>query len=135
MGDERKSGRFAVLGAVCLLAFITYVQRIGFVAISPTIREQFQFNSRQMGLLLAAFQLAYGLCEVPGGRLGDRLGVRYLLAVLAVNMSVVTAVTALAFGLPAVAALAFLVFIRAAFAPARRAFFLRSRGPWPTGCR
>ncbi len=40
MGDERKSGRFAVLGAVCLLAFITYVQRLGFVNVAPTITTQ-----------------------------------------------------------------------------------------------
>jgi ACS family glucarate transporter-like MFS transporter len=123
MGDERKSGRYAVLGAVCLLAFITYVQRLGFINVAPTIKDQFSFDQRDMGWLLAAFQLGYALFEIPCGWLGDRLGVRHLLALLALAMSIITAAAGLVLGLPVAAAFGFLFIARLAFGASQAGIF------------
>ena len=66
--------RYAVLGVACSLAILTYVQRQGFVATTPYIKEDLQFSNELMGYLAAAWLVAYGAFQVPGGLLGDRLG-------------------------------------------------------------
>src|SRR5438445_12584073 len=123
MGSAPQKTRFAVLAAVCLLALVTYVQRLGFINVAPTIKDHFHFDQRDMGWLFAAFQLAYALFEVPCGRLGDRLGVRHLLALLAIGMSIVTAATGLVMGLPIAAAFAFLFLARLAFGASQAGIF------------
>jgi sugar phosphate permease len=109
--------RFAVLAVVCLLAVVTYVQRVGFAVVAPELQIQYQFNPRQMGFLLAAFLIAYGLFEVPCGWLGDKLGVRHLLTLLAIGMSISTALVVLVmhFSEQTWQPLAYLLIVRFAF--------------------
>jgi MFS family permease len=40
----------------------------------PFIRESFTFNYTRAGILTSAFNLAYGIGQLPGGLLADRLG-------------------------------------------------------------
>jgi sugar phosphate permease len=83
--------RYLVLAAVCGLAVLTYVQRQGFVAGTTFIKTDLRLDDQQMGDLLAAWLVAYGLGQVPGGLLGDRLGARHLLTVLVLGWSLVLA--------------------------------------------
>jgi sugar phosphate permease len=93
--------RYVVLGAACLLAVLTYIQRLGFVNGLPEIKQDLGLNDTQTSDLAAAFLVAYGLFQVPGGLLGDRLGGRHLLTLLVLGWSVLTGLVALTATLPA----------------------------------
>src|SRR5260370_29393013 len=65
--------RYQVLGAASVLALITYIQRLGLLRDSgPELKKSLGLDDSQMGNIAAAFLVAYGLCQVPGGWLADR---------------------------------------------------------------
>jgi sugar phosphate permease len=112
--------RYLVLAAACSLAVLTYVQRQGFVAGTPYIKEDLRLNDRWMGYLGSVWLVAYGLFQVPGGLLGDRFGPRHLLTVLVLGWSLTVGAVALTARLPpggwvGFACLAVLQFLFAAF--------------------
>src|SRR4051812_48271628 len=107
--------RHLVLAAACSLAVLTYVQRQGFVAATPYIADALDLGPRQMGTLLAAWLVAYGLFQVPGGLVGDRLGARSLLTLLVLGWSLVLAAVALIAVLPDVSWLLFTVLVALRF--------------------
>src|SRR5262245_52042458 len=92
--------RYQVLAAACSLAVLTYVQRQGFVAGSPYIKSDLALDDEQMGYLASAWLVAYGLFQVPGGLLGDRLGGRHLITALVLCWSVTAGAVALTAALP-----------------------------------
>jgi sugar phosphate permease len=99
--------RYKVLALVCVLAVVTYIQRVGFSSGAPFIERGLGFDHDHMGYLAAAFLVAYGIFQVPGGLLGDRLGARHLLTILVLGWSLLTAGVALTVLLPPVLALQF----------------------------
>jgi MFS family permease len=104
------------LGFACALAVITYVHRLGFSTGAPEIGRSLGINSEQIGQLMAAFLVAYGLFQMPLGLLGDRFGGRNVLTVLVLAWSLLTAAVALAALLPSVAwQFAFLLVVRFLF--------------------
>jgi sugar phosphate permease len=100
--------RYGVLIFACALAVVTYIQRIGFSVGAPAIKQSLGLNDAQMGYLMSAFLVAYGLFQVPGGLLGDRLGARRVLTILVLGWSLLTGAVALAVLLPPAAALPFI---------------------------
>jgi sugar phosphate permease len=104
--------RYVVLAVACWLAVLTYVNRLGFSVAAPEIKGGLGLNDEDMGYLAAAFLVAYGLCQVPDGLLGDRFGGRTLLTVLVLGWSLLSGATALATLLPATAAFLFLLALR-----------------------
>jgi sugar phosphate permease len=64
-----------------------------------------------MGYLASVWLVAYGLFQVPGGLLGDRLGARHLLTILVLGWSVTAGAVALTAGLPPGAWLVFAVLV------------------------
>jgi sugar phosphate permease len=101
---EKSSGpsgvRFMVLALACGLAVITYIHRVGFATASAEIKEPLGLSDGDLGSLMAAFMVAYGLFEMPWGWLGDRLGVRNILAVVILGGSALTAALPLVVLLP-----------------------------------
>jgi sugar phosphate permease len=93
--------RYRVLAAACGLAFVTYVQRLGFGMGLPEIKRDLGLSDEQMGYLASAFLVAYGGFQVPGGFLGDRLGGRNVLACFVLGWSLLTGAVALTVFLPA----------------------------------
>lgn len=87
--------RHTVLGGACLLAVITYVLRVGFSSVSTEIRDDLGLRQDHWGYLVAAFMVPYGIFEVPWGSLGDRLGVRGPLALVALGGAATTAAVVL----------------------------------------
>ncbi len=79
-----------VMAAACALAVLTYVLRVGFAVASPQIKNELQLSSTQLAYLMAAFLLAYGMFEAPGGWLADRIGVRHFLTLLVLGASTAT---------------------------------------------
>jgi sugar phosphate permease len=91
---------YLVLFAACSLAVLTYIQRQGFIAGTPYIKRDLGLDDEQMGYLLSLWLVAYGLFQVPGGWLGDRLGARHLLTLLVLAWSLLVGAVALAAILP-----------------------------------
>src|SRR5262249_24537795 len=92
--------RFLVLGLACALAVRAYIHRVGFATASAEMRGPLGLSDRQLGWLMAAFMVAYGVFEMPWGLLGDRLGVRNILAVVMLGGSALTAALPLVVLLP-----------------------------------
>jgi sugar phosphate permease len=107
--------RYQVLAAGCLLAVLTYIHRLSFVSGLPYIKESLELDDELMGYVTAAFLLAYGTFQVPGGLLGDRFGSRHLLSIQVLSWSLLTGGVALVAALPATGAFAFLLVIRFLF--------------------
>jgi MFS transporter, ACS family, glucarate transporter len=116
--QERESRvRYQVLAFACALAVVTYIHRIGFVVGAPVIGASLRLSQTQVGYMMLAFQVAYGLFQVPGGLLGDRLGGRRVLTILVLGWSLSTAALGFAAVLPSVLLLplAFLLVMRFVF--------------------
>src|SRR6266849_1958324 len=94
--------RYQVLVAACALAIVTYIQRVGFAVAGPELKKSLNLDDQSWSYLTAAFLLAYGAFEIPGGLRGDRFGVRHLLVILVLGWSVMTGGIALVFFLPAI---------------------------------
>lgn len=109
--------RYQVLAAACSLAVLTYIQRQGFWGGAPYIKEDLGLNDEQMGYMASVWLVAYGLFQVPGGLLGDRLGARHLLTILVLGWSALTGAVALTALLPGGAwgTFAFLLVLRFLF--------------------
>ncbi|OAI52927.1 hypothetical protein AYO44_04565 [Planctomycetaceae bacterium SCGC AG-212-F19] len=92
--------RYRVLAAGGLLAYLTYINRLGFGVAAPDIKKDLSLGDEGVSYLAAGFMVAYGLCQMPGGLLGDRVGSRHLLTVLVLGWSLLSGLTALAAGIP-----------------------------------
>jgi sugar phosphate permease len=98
--------RYQVLAVTCVLAVLTYINRLGFGVAAPKIG----LTDPEMGYLSSAFLIAYGLFQVPGGLLGDKLGGRHVLTGLVLAWSLLSGITAMAALLPDRVAFLFLGF-------------------------
>jgi MFS transporter, ACS family, glucarate transporter len=99
--------RYEVLAVMCSLALLTYIHRIGFAVGAPVIGVSLRLSQTQIGYLMLAFQISYGLFQVPGGLLGDRLGGRRVLTSVVRGWSLTIGAMALAPLLPATMSLPF----------------------------
>jgi len=108
--------RYQVLAAGCSLAVITYIHRVGFATASAEFKKSLNLTDGHLGDLMAAFMIGYGLFEIPWGFLGDRLGVRNILAWIILGGSILTASLALVGLLPPDVAVVFNVMLVLRFA-------------------
>jgi sugar phosphate permease len=108
-GQPRASyGRWYILGLICLMYLITYLDRVNISTAAPAISAEFGFDRITMGVIFSAFVWAYALFQVPGGWLSDRFGARPVLAAIVAYWSVMTAATAAATGAVSFVVLRFL---------------------------
>ena len=91
--------RFVVLGLLCLLSGILYLDRICMSAAIDSIQTDLGLTNTESSYVLMAFTLAYGLFEVPTGRWGDRIGARRVLTRISLWWSAFTAMTGACTGL------------------------------------
>ncbi len=91
--------RYRVLGMLCLLSFILYLDRICISQALTDIQRDLGLSHSEMSYILGAFTLAYGLFEVPIGHWGDRHGSRGVLARIAIWWSAFTMLTGACTGL------------------------------------
>ncbi len=56
--------------------------------LSPFIRDEFNLNTTQVGWILSAFSLSYGIGQLPGGWLADHIGPRILITLSIVGVAV-----------------------------------------------
>jgi len=100
--------RYRVVVLAMLLAMVTYLDRVAIGTLAPAIRKDLGLSAVEMGWVFTAFQLAYGLFEVPTGRWADRVGTRSVLARIVIWWSALTAATAVAFNYPVMLGVRFL---------------------------
>ncbi len=105
--------RLGVLGFLCALAGILYLDRICLGTAADDIQWEFTtstftFTDTHISYVHMAFTLAYGLFELPVGRLGDRIGARKVLTRITLCWSLFTALTGAATGLYSLIVIRFL---------------------------
>jgi MFS family permease len=71
--------RYVTVAFAMSLAVIQYLDRVGISQAAPAIQRDLNLSKVQMSWALSAFVFAYALFEIPGGRLGDRIGPRRVL--------------------------------------------------------
>jgi ACS family glucarate transporter-like MFS transporter len=81
------------------MSFVLYLDRVCMGQAVKPIKEEFEITENwRMSVILMAFTLAYGLFEVPTGRMGDRYGVRRVLTRIVIWWSLFTMLTGACWG-------------------------------------
>jgi ACS family glucarate transporter-like MFS transporter len=107
--DSRATGaRWLLLGWLCSLALLLYVDRVCIGQAEKAIREELGLNKEQMSWVFGAFTLAYCLFEVPTGYWGDRFGSRRVITRVVLWWTAFTAMTGLAWNVWSLVILRFL---------------------------
>src|SRR5712691_6542236 len=93
MKFKRPPSTTIVLGLLCVMYLITYVDRVNIATAAPEIRRELSLSNTKLGLVLSAFGYPYLLFQVFGGWVGDRFGPRLTLFVCGVIWSSDTMLT------------------------------------------
>jgi len=88
-----------VLTLLCLLYFITYLDRVNVSTAAAGFSKDFHLNKTQIGLVFSAFAYPYLIFQVIGGWVSDRFGTRRTLIVCGLVWAGATILTGLASGL------------------------------------
>jgi MFS transporter, ACS family, hexuronate transporter len=76
-GRERAGHvRWVIIGMICMLTVINYIDRQTLSVLAPTIREAFGMSNVSYSRVVTAFLLGYTLSQAISGRLLDRIGTR-----------------------------------------------------------
>ena len=65
-----------VLAMLCVMYFITYIDRVNIGTAASEIQKELSLSNTQLGLVFSAFAYPYLLFQVIGGWVGDRFGPR-----------------------------------------------------------
>jgi MFS family permease len=68
----RPSAPRIVLGLLCALYFILYIDRVNIAVAAPLIKADLRLSNTQLGLVFSAFAIPYTLFQLIGGWIGDR---------------------------------------------------------------
>ena len=85
--------RHRVLGFLCLLAAVTYLDRVAISVAGPRIQDSLNISPEAWGWVVGVFTLSYAIFEIPTGRMGDRIGARRVLTRVVLWWSAFTAFT------------------------------------------
>lgn len=88
-----------VLALLCVMYFITYVDRVNIGTAASSIKTEFGLSNSQLGWIFSAFAYPYALFQVFGGWMGDRFGPRKTLFWCGIIWAAATILTGLAGGL------------------------------------
>lgn len=116
--------RHVMLGIMCLMYFITYIDRVNISVAAPMIKQEMHLSATQLGVLFSAFAYPYAAMQIFGGWLSDKYGPRLVLTVLSLFWAAATIMTGLAWGLVSLIVFRLLLGIGegGAFPTATRAF-------------
>jgi sugar phosphate permease len=96
MTRKRLTPTTIVLGLLCLMYLITYVDRVNIATAANEIRRELALSNTQLGLVFSAFAYPYLLFQVFGGWVGDRFGPRLTLFVCGLIWASATILTGVA---------------------------------------
>ncbi len=84
--------RWHIVGILCAVAFVLYVDRVNISVSAPYIATEFGLSAQSLGNILSAFLFGYAFGLVPGGWLADRFGPHRVLTAAGIAWAVLTAV-------------------------------------------
>ena len=96
---RRFKATHTVLGLVCIMYFITYVDRVNIATAASDIQKELGLSNTQLGFAFSAFAYPYLLFQVAGGWVGDRFGPRRTLFWCGVVWALATILTGFITGL------------------------------------
>ncbi len=99
MANRRWNPSSNVLLLLCLMYFITYVDRVNISTAAAAFKGELGLSNTQLGFVFSAFAYPYLICQVIGGWFGDRFGARRTLIVCGLIWSVATIMTGFVGGL------------------------------------
>src|SRR6201995_2407505 len=88
-----------VLLMLCIMYFITYLDRVNVSTAAAGFGKEFHLSHTQIGLVFSAFAYPYLVFQVIGGWVSDRFGARRTLIFCGALWAVATILTGLAGGL------------------------------------
>jgi MFS family permease len=88
-----------VLGLLCLMYFITYLDRVNVSTAAAGFAKDFNFNKTEIGLVFSAFAYPYLIFQIIGGLISDRFGARRTLIICGCIWAGATVLTGMAGGL------------------------------------
>ncbi|MBS0447336.1 MAG: MFS transporter [Proteobacteria bacterium] len=88
-----------VLGMLCLMYFITYLDRVNVSTAAAGFAKDFGLNKTEIGFVFSAFAYPYLVFQIIGGWVSDRFGARRTLLVCGALWAAATALTGMAGGL------------------------------------
>jgi MFS family permease len=96
---RKPSAPSIVLFLLCVMYFLTYVDRVNIATAASELKKEFHLSNTEFGLVLSGFAYPYLVFQVIGGWIGDRLGPRKTLVICGAVWALATALTGLATGL------------------------------------
>jgi MFS family permease len=84
-----------ILGLLCVMYFITYIDRINISSAASSIQDEFGFSNTQLGVIFSMFGYPYLVFQIVGGWFGDRFGARKTLFWCGMVWGVATILTGL----------------------------------------
>lgn len=87
-----------VLALMCLMYFITYLDRVNVSTAAVVFGKELQLSNTQLGIVFSAFAYPYLAFQIIGGWIGDKFGPKRTLAVCAVIWASATILTGMAGG-------------------------------------
>ena len=100
MAIRRVTASGNVLLLLCVMYFITYMDRVNVSTAAAAFKSELGLSNTQLGLVFSAFAYPYLACQVAGGWFGDRFGARRTLTVCGLIWAGATILTGLVSGLP-----------------------------------
>jgi len=88
-----------VLAMLCVMYFITYLDRVNVSAAAPGFGKEFGLSHTQIGLVFSAFAYPYLVFQIIGGWISDRFGAKRTLIVCGGLWAVATLLTGFAGGM------------------------------------
>ena len=98
---KRPKPTTVVLGLLCVMYLITYVDRVNISTSANLIRQELKLSNAQLGFVLSAFGYPYLVFQIFGGWIGDRFGPRSTLFLCGVVWAGATILTGLSGGVVA----------------------------------
>ncbi|MFM0644919.1 MFS transporter [Paraburkholderia bryophila] len=93
---RRIKTRHIILAVMCLMYFISYIDRVNIAVAGPLIRHEMGLTTVQLGLVFSAFAYPYAAMQIVGGWLADKFGPKLVLTVLSLIWGVATLATGFA---------------------------------------
>ena len=116
--------RYRILFVLCLMYFISYIDRVNIAVAAPLIRKELGLTPIELGFVFSAFAYPYAATQIFGGWLADRYGPRLMLTILSLIWAGATILTGFAGGVATLVLFRLIVGIGegGAFPTATRAF-------------
>ena len=73
--------RWVLIFWMFVVSAIAYLDRVNISIAGHYIAQEFHLDNIQLGWVFSAFVLGYAAFQAPGGRISDRIGPRYVLAI------------------------------------------------------